>query len=116
MSQISSPAGGVPVPYPNMSTSQAGAAKFSPKANAIMVRGSQIPVSTGDEAGMSGGVTSGQLKEQASAMKLKAIAFNPKLDPKYDPRAGKDVVFVDPRAGKGQSLLGHELTHVVQQK
>ncbi|MCL4222629.1 MAG: DUF4150 domain-containing protein [Phycisphaerales bacterium] len=116
MSQVSQPAGNVPVPYPNMSTSQAGAARFSPKANAIMVRGSQIPVSTGDEASLVGGVTSGTLKEQASAMKLKAVAFNPKLDPKYDARAGSQVVFVDPRAGKGQSLIGHELTHVVQQK
>lgn len=116
MSQISRPAGSVPVPFPNMSVGQAGAAKFSPKANAIMVRGSQIPVSTGDEAGSAGGVTSGTLNERASAMKSKAIAFNPKLDPKYDARAGNQVVFLDPRAGKGQSLVGHELTHVVQQK
>ncbi|KAA0217553.1 MAG: DUF4150 domain-containing protein [Leptolyngbya sp. PLA3] len=116
MSQAGSPAGAVPIPYPNLSTSQAGAARFSPKADAILVRGSQIPVSLGDEAGTSGGVSSGALQEQASAMKSRAIAFNPKLDPKYDARAGRDVVFIDPRAGKGQSLIGHELTHVVQQR
>lgn len=61
----------------------------------------------------------------------KAVQYNPKLDPKYDPRAGTSSssssigasayttgsnIHVDPRAGKGESLIGHELTHVTQQK
>lgn len=58
----------------------------------------------------------------------KVVQYNPKLDPKYDPRAGTSSsagasaytsgsdIHIDPRAGKGESLIGHELTHVTQQK
>ncbi len=49
-------------------------------------------------------------------LQARKIDYNHKLDPKYDLRAGRDVVFADPREGKGDSLIGHELSHVVQQK
>lgn len=78
---------------------------------------------------------------KAAEIQQKAIQYNPKLDPKYDARAfsdvkvhtgssasatnsslhaqaytsGNSIKFRDPRVGKGKSLIGHELTHVVQQ-
>lgn len=68
---------------------------------------------------------------KAAEIHQKAVQYNPKLDPKYDPMAGSGSsassslsasayttgsnIHLDPRAGKGESLIGHELTHVVQQ-
>lgn len=112
-SPISSPNGPVPVPYPNAS---AGVATVNPKMNKLVVKGATIPISQGDEAGAAGGVTTpAQLRDTA-------IKYNPKLDPKYDARSLSAGAFAqdskirfDPRAGKGVSLVGHELTHVVQQ-
>lgn len=68
---------------------------------------------------------------KAAEIHQKGIQYNPKLDPKYDPKAASSSssssslgasayaagsgLNLDPRAGKGESLIGHELTHVVQQ-
>ncbi|RMH11790.1 MAG: DUF4157 domain-containing protein [Planctomycetota bacterium] len=43
------------------------------------------------------------------------------LNARYDARSSPaftraDALTFDPRAGMGQSLIGHELTHVVQQR
>jgi hypothetical protein len=57
-----SPAGPVPVPYPNLGT-VAQALKFSTKVMFAMknalTKMSEIPMSSGDEAGVAGGVVSG---------------------------------------------------------
>jgi len=61
---------------------------------------------------------------KATDIQATAIRYNPKLDPKYDARAsmgaavyaqGDSVAFL-PGTGMGKSLVGHELTHVVQQR
>jgi hypothetical protein len=62
-----SPAGPVPIPYPNMAdTAQADAGKCSSKVmvvgKAVVHKSSEIPMSSGDEAGSAGGVVSGKIK------------------------------------------------------
>ncbi len=61
------PAGPVPMPYPNMSKcNQADAGKCTKKVKVnsqpALTKDSQIPMSTGDEAGSAGGVVSGGTK------------------------------------------------------
>lgn len=67
---------------------------------------------------------------KAAEIHQKGIQYDARLDPKYDPMAGSSSssslgasaytagsdLKLDPRAGKGESLIGHELSHVVQQK
>ena len=61
------PAGPVPMPYPNMSMcNQADAGKCTKKvkisSQPALTKKSQIPMSSGDEAGSAGGVVSGKIK------------------------------------------------------
>ncbi len=61
------PAGPVPMPYPNMAMmNQADASKCTQKVKIdgqpALTKDSQIPMSTGDEAGSAGGVVSGTIK------------------------------------------------------
>jgi hypothetical protein len=62
------PAGPVPVPYPNVArsadTSQ-GSRTVAMDGNPIMLKGSVYATSTGDEAGSAGGVVSGVTKGKA---------------------------------------------------
>lgn len=61
------PAGPIPMPYPNMSMcNQADSSKCTQKVKVnsqpALTKDSQIPTSTGDEAGSAGGVVSGTIK------------------------------------------------------
>ena len=93
-------------------------AGYNPGNNTVSVGGKNIPVATGDASSDSS--ASGT---QAQDIKAKAIAYNPMADPKYDARssigasayASGNAIALNPAAGMGQSLIGHELSHVVQQ-
>ncbi len=61
------PAGPIPMPYPNMAMcNQADPSKCTQKVKIVnqpaLTKDSQIPTSTGDEAGSAGGVVSGTIK------------------------------------------------------
>jgi hypothetical protein len=63
--QTPSPAGPVPIPYPNIGKSAdatSGPTTVTIEGNMPMVKGAQYMVSTGDEAGSAGGVMSGCIK------------------------------------------------------
>ncbi|MEN6525363.1 MAG: DUF4150 domain-containing protein [Candidatus Polarisedimenticolia bacterium] len=65
------PAGPIPLPYPNVAQlAQANAATCSQKVlicnKKAVHKGTQIPMSSGDEAGSVGGVVSNMIKGQAS--------------------------------------------------
>ena len=60
------PGGPVPMPYPNVSMSNAladGTTVTADGGNMIAISGSKYRTSTGDEAGTAGGVTSGTFKQ-----------------------------------------------------
>lgn len=60
--RVPSPAGPIPTPYPNMSDRLSGSAKMSKiYLTKTVVSKSQIPISTGDNAGVSGGIGSGTM-------------------------------------------------------
>jgi len=72
---------------------------------------------------INGKTVSAQSSSGAQNMIDKAVQYNPKLNPKYDARSsmgaqsfakGNAVAF-KPGADMGHSLVGHELSHVVQQ-
>jgi uncharacterized protein DUF4157 len=95
---------------------------FNPQTNSIQHKGASIPLPADTQAG-SRPVMDKQFAAKANEIKATAIRYNPKADPKYNARAsmgaanfsqGNSVAF-KPGAGMGQSLIGHELTHVVQQ-
>jgi uncharacterized Zn-binding protein involved in type VI secretion len=63
-----SPAGPVPIPYPNVAKSSdtaQGSSTVSMDGNPVMLKGSVFSTSTGDEAGSAGGVASGTTKGKA---------------------------------------------------
>src|SRR4051812_8920841 len=63
-----SPAGPVPIPYPNIAMSSdtaSGTTKVKCDGEAVCVEDSNFSTSTGDEAGASGGVASGKTKGKA---------------------------------------------------
>ncbi|WP_164014621.1 DUF4150 domain-containing protein [Pyxidicoccus trucidator] len=63
-----SPAGPVPIPYPNIAKSSdtdKGTKKVSVEGNPVCVKDSNFSTSTGDEAGSAGGVASGKTKGKA---------------------------------------------------
>jgi hypothetical protein len=75
-----SPAGPIPLPYPNvaMATDTAsGSSTVSMDGNPIMIKSSYFATSTGDEAGSAGGVVSGQIKGKAYP---KLYSFDVKVD------------------------------------
>ncbi|WIG94292.1 DUF4150 domain-containing protein [Myxococcus sp. SDU36] len=62
------PAGPVPIPYPNIAKSSdtaKGTKKVSVEGNPVCVKDSNFSSSTGDEAGSAGGVVSGKTKGKA---------------------------------------------------
>ncbi|MGH0034730.1 MAG: DUF4150 domain-containing protein [Myxococcota bacterium] len=80
-----SPAGPVPAPYPNMAmpTQASGGScskKVKIKNKPVIVKGTKIPMSSGDEAGAAGGVKSSKIKGpceyKKGASKVKAQGKN----------------------------------------
>ena len=62
-----SPAGPVPIPYPNiaMTSNGSGSSKVKVKCKQALRKGDKISMSTGDDAGVAGGVVSGKIKGPA---------------------------------------------------
>ena len=82
-----SPAGPVPIPYPNIamaSDSDATAKKVKCDGNPVCVKDSNFKMSTGDEAGVAGGVASGKIKGKAEFVNF---SFDVKIEGKNVPRA-----------------------------
>ena len=83
-----SPAGPIPIPYPNISqssdTSQ-GSTTVKMDGNPIMLQGSVFALSTGDEAGSIGGVVSNTIKGKAEFV---LYSFDVMVDGKNVPRLG----------------------------
>ena len=85
--QTPSPAGPIPIPYPNIAkSSDAGktAKKVSADGEKICVKDSNFSISTGDEAGSIGGVASGKIKGKAEFINY---SFDVKAEGKNVPRA-----------------------------
>ena len=64
-----SPAGPVPLPYPNiaMCMQASGAStKVKAKGSPVLTKSSNIPMSTGDEPGVAGGVISNTFKQKVT--------------------------------------------------
>jgi hypothetical protein len=83
-----SPAGPVPVPYPNvaLSTDTAkGSREVAVDGNPVMLEGSCFALSSGDEAGSLGGVVSGCVKGRAE---LVLYSFDVKFEGKGVGRLG----------------------------
>jgi Domain of unknown function (DUF4150) len=75
-----SPAGPVPIPYPNVAMSKdtaAGSSTVSMDGNPIMIKSSYYAMSTGDEAGSAMGVVSSKIKGKAYP---KLYSFDVKVD------------------------------------
>ena len=87
-----SPAGPVPIPYPNVAMSAdtaQGSQDVKMDGNPIMLQGSNFKMSTGDEAGVSGGVVSGQIKAKAEFINF---SFDVMVEGKPVPRLGDMMV------------------------
>jgi hypothetical protein len=85
--QTPSPAGPIPIPYPNIAkSSDSGdtAKKVLADGEQLCVQGSNFSVSTGDEAGSIGGVASGKCKGKAEFVNY---SFDVKAEGKNVPRA-----------------------------
>src|SRR5512147_1407511 len=83
-----SPAGPIPIPYPNiaMSSNTAdGSKKVTVDGNPIMLKDSNFSTSTGDEAGSVGGVASNTIKGKAEFVNY---SFDVKVEGKNVPRLG----------------------------
>jgi Toxin PAAR-like domain len=82
-----SPAGPIPIPYPNIAKSQdttQGSQTVTMDGNPIMLKGSVFATSTGDEAGSAGGgVVSNTIKGKAE---FKLYSFDVKVEGKNVPR------------------------------
>jgi hypothetical protein len=82
-----SPAGPVPIPYPNIAkSSDSGATAKTVKCdgNPVCVKDSNFTMSTGDEAGSAMGVASNKVKGKAEFVNY---SFDVKFDGKNVPRA-----------------------------
>jgi uncharacterized Zn-binding protein involved in type VI secretion len=87
-----SPAGPVPIPYPNVAMSAdtaQGSQDVKMDGNPIMLQGSNFKMSTGDEAGVAGGVVSGQIKAKAEFINF---SFDVMVEGKPVPRLGDMMV------------------------
>jgi uncharacterized Zn-binding protein involved in type VI secretion len=87
-----SPTGPVPIPYPNVAMSAdtaQGSQDVKMDGNPIMLQGSNFKMSTGDEAGVSGGVVSGQIKAKAEFINF---SFDVVVEGKPVPRLGDMMV------------------------
>jgi uncharacterized Zn-binding protein involved in type VI secretion len=83
-----SPAGPIPIPYPNIAKSSdtaQGSQTVKMDGNPIMLQGSVFSTSTGDEAGSAGGVVSSVTKGKAEFV---LYSFDVKVDGKSVPRLG----------------------------
>jgi uncharacterized Zn-binding protein involved in type VI secretion len=83
-----SPAGPVPIPYPNIAQSKdtaQGSSTVTVDGNPIMLKGSNFSTSTGDEAGSAGGVASSCTKGKAEFV---MYSFDVKVEGKNVPRLG----------------------------
>jgi len=83
-----SPAGPVPVPYPNIAQSSdlaMGTTTVNIEGQSVAVKDSCFAISTGDEAGVAGGVVSGIIKGQA---KFVNYSMNVKFEGKNVARLG----------------------------
>ncbi len=83
-----SPAGPIPIPYPNIAKSSdtaQGSQTVTMDGNPIMLQGSVFSTSTGDEAGSAGGVASSVTKGKAEFV---LYSFDVKVDGKSVPRLG----------------------------
>jgi uncharacterized Zn-binding protein involved in type VI secretion len=86
------PAPPVPIPYPNVAMStdtDLGSADVKMDGNPIMLEGSNFKMSTGDEAGVNGGVVSGQIKAKAEFVNF---SFDVTVEGKPVPRLGDMMV------------------------
>lgn len=82
------PAGPVPIPYPNIAMSSdtaKGSKKVKVDGESIMLRDSNFSTSTGDEAGSVGGVVSNRIKGKAEFV---SYSFDVKVEGKNVPRLG----------------------------
>ncbi|HET6149105.1 MAG TPA: DUF4150 domain-containing protein [Polyangia bacterium] len=87
-----SPAGPIPIPYPNIAQSSdtaQGSQTVKCDGNPIMIQGSNFATSTGDEAGSAGGVASNLTKGKAEFV---LYSFDVKVDGKSVPRLGDIMV------------------------
>ncbi|MCI0379994.1 MAG: DUF4150 domain-containing protein [Gemmataceae bacterium] len=92
------PAGPVPIPYPNIAKSQdtaMGSTTTTMDGNPIMLKGSIYSMSTGDEAGSVGGVVSGVIKGKAEFLNY---SFDVKVE-------GKNVCRLSDLMGQNESSL-----------
>ncbi|AKQ69076.1 hypothetical protein A176_005988 [Myxococcus hansupus] len=82
-----SPAGPVPIPYPNIARSAdtaKGSKQVSVEGKPLCLKDSNFSTSTGDEAGTAGGVASGKTKGQAEFVNY---SFDVCIEGKNVPRA-----------------------------
>ena len=80
------PAPPIPIPYPNVAMSSdtaQGSSDVKIDGNPIMLQGSNFATSTGDEAGVAGGVVSGKIKGKAEFV---AYSFDVMIEGKSVPR------------------------------
>lgn len=91
--QTPSPAGPIPIPYPNVAMSSdtaQGSSDVKIDGNPVMLAGSSFSTSTGDEAGSAGGgVVSGQIKGKAEFV---SYSFDVTIEGKNVPRLGDMMV------------------------
>lgn len=86
------PAPPVPIPYPNVAMSSdtaQGSQDVKIDGNPVMLQGSTFAQSTGDEAGVAGGVVSGKIKGKAEFV---AYSFDVTIEGKPVPRLGDMMV------------------------
>jgi hypothetical protein len=88
-----SPAGPVPIPYPNVAKSSdtaQGSTQVTMDGNSVMLQGSNFSTSTGDEAGSAGGgVASNTTKGKAEFVNY---SFDVKVEGKSVPRLGDPML------------------------
>ncbi len=87
-----SPAGPIPIPYPNIAMSSdaaQGAKTVKTDGNPVMIKSSNFSTSTGDEAGSAGGVVSSCTKGKAEFV---LYSFDVKIDGENTPRLGDIMV------------------------
>lgn len=123
------PAGPVPIPYPNIAKSgdtSSGSKTVKMDGQPIMLKGSNMMMSTGDEAGTAGGVVSGKFKGKAEFI---CYSFDVKVDGKnvcrlLDPTQGNQgsantaapVHLQGPKVVMGPQLKGCEETEKKQKE
>jgi hypothetical protein len=94
------PAGPVPIPYPNLGKSadtSAGPTTVTTDGSMPMVKGAKYVMTSGDEAGSAGGVVSGTIKGEAEFM---MYSFDVKFDGKNVCRMG------DPLFHNKKNIMG----------